>query len=526
MIDQARFAAQGKSFAVATPHRAATEAAVAAFHAGGNSVDAALAASAVLAVVYPHMCGIGGDLFALVSDRGSTVALNGSGAAASALHADWVRREYGSMPVHGPLSVSVPGTVAAWNELATRFGRLSLAAAIAPAITLAQDGAPLAGSVARSIVKHQERLRQDAGISDLMLPGGRPLEIGQPLLQPALAATLRAIASAGSSAFYDGPVGSRLVAALASMGSRLTEADFRGHSTEVTPPLAMAYRDLEVLVPPPNSQGFVLLEILGCVERGRLTPDHLGPDAATLAHIFRLASGDRDNFLADPRYAPVPIDDLLSADHAKELLDRAGQPPNATTVSRRATGDTVGIVAIQEGGPWVAINHSLYDAFGSGILEPSTGIICHNRGSYFSLDRSAPNFLVGSKRPAHTLMPVMVMREGRPIVASATMGGSAHAQIHAELLLAVLDRGERPADAISRPRWLVGGMQRYGGPGIVAERRVPIEVVEKMVGAAFEVQMLDDWDEQVGHAQMAARAPNGSLSAASDPRADGSAGAG
>jgi gamma-glutamyltranspeptidase len=372
------------------------------------------------------------------------------------------------------------------------------------------------------------RVRADAG-------GGQLLGNRWPNRHRSISQTGVTVMSAGRQLYsnanakrcdYDGPVGTRLVAGLASMGSRLTEADFRRHSTEVTPPVAVAYRDFEVLVPPPNSQGFVLLEIMGCVERGRLAPDHLGPDAATLAQIFRLASADRDNFLADPRYAPVPIDDLLSAQHTRELLDQAGQLAGPGSVSRRATGDTVGIVAVQEDGPWVAINHSLYDAVGSGILEPNTGIICHNRGSYFSLDRSALNILVGSKRPAHTLMPVMVMREGRPMVASATMGGSAHAQIHAELLLAVLDGGETPADAISNPRWLVGGTQRYGGPGIVAEGRVPAEVVERMVAAAFEVQMLDDWDEQVGHAQMAARAPDGSLSAAFDPRADGSAGAG
>jgi len=173
----------------------------------------------------------------------------------------------------------------------------------------------------------------------------------------------------------------------------------------------------------------------------------------------------------------------------------------------------------------VAINHSLYDAFGSGILEPSTGIICHNRGSYFSLEQTAPNLLVGSKRPAHTLMPVMVMKDGEPIVASATMGGSAHAQIHTELLMAVLDRGLKPSDAISLPRWLVGGMERDGGSGIVVESRVPDEVVEKLIGSALQVQMVDDWDEQVGHSQMVARTADGWLSAASDPRADGSAGA-
>ncbi len=524
--DQRPTLGRGKRFAVATPHTAATEAAFAAFRAGGNSVDAAVAASAVLAVVYPHMCGIGGDLFALVHHGGTTVAVNGSGASAAALEPESIRREYGAMPTHGPHSVSVPGTVAAWGELVARYGRLSLAAAVEPAIRLAQDGAPVAASVARSIVKNRERLAQDPSISRMMLPDGNALAEGKPLVQPALASTLSAVASGGPGVIYGGEVGKHLVAGLASQGSRLTISDLRKHVTELTKPLATHYRDFDVLVPPPNSQGFVLLEILGCVERGRLTPDHLGADAAVLARVFMLAAKDRDLFLADPRYSRVPIDDLLSSRHSLELLRHAEQPVGVDKPLRQASGDTVGIVAAEEQGPWVAINHSLYDAFGSGILEPSTGIICHNRGSYFSLTASEPNVLVGGKRPAHTLMPVMVMKDGKPVVASATMGGSAHSQIHAELLLAVLDRGLGPGDAVSLPRWLVGGMQRNGGSAIVAENRVPGDVIERLAGASFEVQTLADFDEQVGHAQMAVRGADGWLSAASDPRADGSAAAG
>ena len=429
------------------------------------------------------------------------------------------------MPTHGPQSVSVPGTVAAWGELVVTFGRLSLAAALEPAIRLAEQGAPLAGSVARSIIKHRERLAVDAGIRGVMLPGGAPLEAGRPLVQPALAATLRAIAGEGPSVMYRGDVGRRLVAGLAAMGSRLTQDDFRRHQTEFTTPLSAEYRDLEVLVPPPNSQGFILLEILGCVERGMVNPDHLGPDAPLLARLFKLAADDRDRFLADPRHAHVPIDQLLSAQHSRELLAQAERPAERGAAGRRGTGDTVGIVAVQEGGPWVAMNQSLYDAFGSGILEPSTGIICHNRGSYFSLDVSTPNVLAGAKRPAHTLMPVLVTRKGEPIIASATMGGSAHSQIHAQMLLAVTSRGATPLEAVSLPRWLVGGMQRNGGSGVVAESRVPADVIASLADAGFEVSMLGDLDEQVGHAQMAARDAEGWLSAASDPRSDGSAAA-
>ena len=517
------WSARGDGFAVATPHRAATDAAVAAFQAGGNSVDAALAASAVLAVVYPHMCGIGGDLFAIVSNQGTTVAVNGSGAAASGMDADWVRAEYGTMPTDGPLSVSVPGAVCAWDLLAGRFGKLGFSAAMAPAMEAARSGVPVSSSVARAIVKYRDRLAADPGLSAVFLPGGRPLRAGEPLVQPALASTLQAVWQDGPSAFYEGSVASRLVAGLAAVGSRLTIADFECHETEVTAPLTRRYREFELLVPPPNSQGFVLLEILACVEQGLLTTDHLGPDAARLAAIFLRASMDRDMYLADPRLAGVPITELLSAAHTQELLDASKHSVGSGRMMRPATGDTVGIVAAQEGGPWVSINHSLYDSFGSGILEAETGIMCHNRGSHFSLDPDSPNLLVGSKRPAHTLMPVMVMRDGSPIVASATMGGSAHAQIHSELLMAVLDRGAECGEAVAQPRWLVGGIQRNGGSGLVAEGRVPGHVVEMMTDAGYSVQRLEDWDEQVGHSQLVMRTQDGRLAAAADPRADGAA---
>jgi gamma-glutamyltranspeptidase len=524
-MDSGHLAARGRRFAAATPHSAATEAALAAFEAGGNAVDAALAANAVLAVVYPHMCGIGGDLFALVADSSTRAVVNGSGAAASALDAAAVRAERGSMPAEGPLTISVPGTVAAWDELARRFGRLPLAAATAPAIECAERGVPLAGSVAHAVVTHSGRLQADPGLSALFLPDGRPLEAGERLVQPELAATLRDIARSGSQAFYEGEVGARLIAGLARMGSPLTPGDLRRHTTEITAPLARPYRRLEVLVPPPNSQGFLLLEILGCIERGGLVADHLGAEAAVLARLFLLASADRDRFLADPRRVRVAVDRLLSGDHADELLAEAKAMAGRPVDGRRATGDTVGVVAAEEGGLWVSMNQSLYGVFGSGILEPETGIICHNRGSYFSLDPAAANHLVGGARPAHTLMPVMVLSDGRPVVASATMGGSAHAQIHAEVLTGIID-GRRDAwESIRNPRWLVGGLQRGGGSVVFAEGRVPGETIARLRSSGLEVQVLAPVDEQVGHAQLIARTDDGELAAASDPRADGAAGA-
>ncbi len=511
---------------MATPHKAATQAGVDAFRAGGNSVDAALAASAVLAVAYPHMCGIGGDLFAVVVDSGSRTVINGSGAAAAAVDAGKVRNEYGSMPTDGPLSVSVPGTVAAWDTLANRFGRLPLASAIAPAIEYAQRGLPTAGAVARAIVKHHDRLLSDPGLRGVLIPHGRPLLIGEQLAQPALAASLRMIAEDGSAAFYDGPVGARLVTGLRNLGSPLTDDDFKRHTSEVTSPLTQAYRGFEILVPPPNSQGFVLLEILACIERAGIQPDHLGTQVALIAQLFLAASQDRDRFLADPRRARVPIDDLLSASHGEELIKLATETAEAGIATHAESGDTVGIVAVEDDGPWVSVNHSLYNAFGSGILEPETGIICHNRGSHFSLDPAAPNFLVGTKRPAHTLMPVMVLQDGMPVVASATMGGSAHAQIHSQLLMSILDRNLDPHEAVERPRWLVGGIRRDGGSVVVAESRVDPQVIGRLQESGMVVETLGSWDEGVGQAQVITRSANGLLMAAADPRSDGAAEAG
>ena len=523
-----RFSAQGERFAVATPHEAATRAAVEAFESGGNAVDAAVAANAVLAVAYPHMCGIGGDLFAIVDDGHGPAVVNGSGAAAQAMDPDRVQRENGTMPLDGPLSVSVPGTIAAWETLVRRYGRLSLAAALRSAIAYAGDGVPVAGSVARAVEKHRERLQDDPGMRQLFLPAGRAVTQEEQLRQPALAASLVAIAEDGAAAFYRGSVGEDFITGLSSLGSPLTTEDLRAHATETVAPLTRRYRGLQVLVPPPNSQGFVLEEILGCIEDGKVQPDHLGNDATVIAGLFLLASADRDQYLADPRESPVPVDRILSASHIREILAAARRRPAVHAAQRPASGDTVGIVAADSSRLWVSINQSLYNAFGSGILEPTTGIIAHNRGSYFSLDRQSPNRLRGGKRPAHTLMPIMVRDNDTPVIASATMGGSAHAQIHAELLMALIDQRRGPFAAIDRPRWLVGGLrlQQEGASGVVAESRVPDPVVATLEQAGMTVAMLGSWDEEVGHAQLVVRGPDGRFHAASDPRADGAAAAG
>jgi gamma-glutamyltranspeptidase len=520
-----RLSASGKRFAIATPHRAATQAGVAAFDAGGNAVDAALAAAVTLAVVYPHMCGVGGDLFALVQAlNGQTIALNASGAAPRAIDVEAIRETHDAMPEHGPIPITVPGAVSGWAALADLGADLPFDRAFDAAIARARDGVPIARSLASSLRWEPERLFADPGMRQVFTRDGRPLAEGELLVQPALAGTLEAIAHEGPSAFYRGDVGARLVAGLRRMGSPMTLEDLASHRPELDSPIAARYRDLHVSVAPPNSQGFALLEMLLAVERLGIDPDPLGADAAILAEVFAAASADRDRHNADPRFARVPVGTLLDEGHIAALCDqvRAGSPVEA----RPAAGDTIALVAADGDGRAVSLIQSLWSGFGSGILEPSTGIVCHDRGAAFSLDPESPNVLAGGKRPAHTLMPVLVHRDGRLVAATGSMGGGGQPQINFQNLVRSFDLGMDPEAAVSAPRWLMGGMDLHPGRSVELEAGVPPWVHEALEHSGFAPTVLDEVDEDVGHAHLIRVGEDGTLLAATDPRADGEARAG
>jgi gamma-glutamyltranspeptidase/glutathione hydrolase len=408
-------------------------------------------------------------------------------------------------------------------------GRLPLRDILAPAIAYARDGVPVAPSLARGISELAEELVADAGMSALLFDDGGPLGTGAPLRQPALARSLEAIAEGGAEVLYSGALGETLVRGLQRAGSPLAMDDLARHRTELQEPLSHDYRGLEIVTTPPNSQGFVLLEILSALAELDALPDPLGPDAALLAHVFRLASADRDDVLADPRCGPVPVDALLAPEHAAELLRKARARLDSPVAARAATGpsgDTVAVVAADSDGHAVSLIQSVFRSFGSGILEPETGIVCHSRGSFFSLDPSSPNVLEGKKRPAHTLMPVMTRREGRLTGVHGAMGGKAQPQIHAHLLLRLLG-GATPADALAAPRWVAGGLDVDSADDVILlERSAGPESADAFDAAGMPVELLDDLDEGVGHAQLIWRGPDGTLEAATDPRADGAAAAG
>ena len=531
--DRERFSASGDRWAVATPHPDASQAAAAAFAAGGNAVDAALHAAVTLAVVYPHMCGVGGDLFALVQNPdGKLVAIDSSGRAPAGADPDGLRAAHGtSMPDTGPETITVPGAVAGWNAVHDQGAALPWPEAFAAGIDAA-EGFPVSRDLAWSIGRRADELRSDPGFAAVYFADGIPSE-GDRLVQPALAGTLRALAQDGFGSFYTGDVGARFVRGIRALGAPISTEDLAEHNADLFPPLRGRYRGLDVSVTPPGSQGFVLLEALAAVERLGIDPDPIGPDAATLGRILMAAASDRDRHLADPEAMKIHVSSLLDDGHIAALCDvvRGGLDghPVSSPVSQpilgqpHVPGDTIALVAADADGWGVSLIQSLYGGFGAGILEPSTGIVPHDRGACFTLEPGHPNELAPGKRPAHTLMPVAVHRDGDLVALTGTRGGHGQPQIDLMTLVRAFDLGLDPFEAVAGPRWLVGGMSPLEGePWIEAEGSVPEAVRASLGRAGFQVATLGEVDRAVGHAQLL-RIDGATLVAGSDPRADGGA---
>jgi gamma-glutamyltranspeptidase len=549
-LDRGGLAAAGREVALASPHPLATAAGMAVVERGGNAVDAAVAAAMSLAVVYPHMCSAGGDAIALVATPdGRVECVNASGAAGVRADAAALEREFGGMPITGPHTVTVPGAVSAWGALTERAGRLLFGDLLQPAIAQARDGVPIAPGVHRALLEGMELLALDPGMREVFFCGGAPIGAGEPLRQPALAGTLAELADFGWRSFYDGPVARRVASGMVRLGVPLAAVDLARHAPEITAPLRGRHRDVEILTAPPNSQGLLLLEVLAALERLRLA-DPLGAGAGALAQLFRLANRDRERHLADPRWAEVPVERLLGDTHAAELAGAVApyaSPGGGSTPAGGAApapsgplavapacqrpgglapaGDTVAVVAMDGEGHAVSLIQSLFHAFGSGLLDSETGLILHNRGAFFSLEPSAPNRLEPGKRPAHTLMPVLVRRRDQVVGAHGTMGGKAQPQIHTHLLLN-LDAGRAPADAVAAPRWVVGSpLTEEQVDLVLAERGVPSPALDSIATAGLGIVAVGELDQEVGHSQLVRRTPDGELLAATDPRADGEAGA-
>jgi gamma-glutamyltranspeptidase/glutathione hydrolase len=503
----------------ATSHPAATLAALDVLRAGGNAVDAAVAAMAVHCVVEPAMTGIGGDCFVLLGrPDGEVVALNGSGQAPAAATAEHLA-EQGVTSLDGSVhAVTVPGAVDAWARLLAAYGSKGLDELLQPAIRYAEDGFPVTPKVAYDWAAARERVERSEAGQAYYLPSGMPPVAGQRVQLPVLARTLRAIAERGRDAFYTGEIAERMVAFLRSQGGLHTQGDFATAGGAFVTPISTSYRGLEVFECPPNGQGVIALQILNILEGlelAGLDPD--GPERLHLeAEATRLAFRDRDAWLADPAQVDVPVARLLDKAYAgqlRALIDPARALPLLPAPLGVPHADTVYLTVVDRERNVVSFINSLFEAFGSGLVCPETGVLFQNRGKGFSLDPRHPNAIAPGKRPMHTIIPALAQKEGLPVLGFGVMGGHYQPVGQVHVLTSLIDFGQDPQAAIDAPRAFA-----YGGE-LQVERGVPAATAEALAKLGHRVvpspkplgggQMI-----MVDHAR-------GVLIGGSDPRKDG-----
>lgn len=531
---------RGTHAAVVAPHHLATAAGLGILRAGGNAVDAAIATNAVLAVVDNEACGVGGDAFWLIWDAPTRtqVGLNGSGrsagtASAAGLHARGIH----SMPHRGGLSITVPGAVRSWGDAHDRFGQLDRATLLAPAIELAYDGFPADEAFCRAVEASAPVFKRElgpdcAGWMSIYRPAGRPWRLGERVRLPALAATLERIARIGWSEPYEGDLADLQAAALARAGSDIVRQDLLEHRSTWTEPIATEYRDIRVTGHRPNSSGFVALELLNILEQ--FEPPAEGPaEQVRWAHLgieaSKLAMADRDLHLTDPDHYRAPLQHLLDKGYARDLAkridpDRAATPPPSRLPRG---GGTIWLGVVDAEGNAVSLIESNYAGFGSGIVDPLTGIAYQNRGSYFSLDEDHPNALGPARRTLHTLMPGMLFRDGRPWIVCGSMGGDAQPQVHAQVVSALVDARAGVARATALPRWFVEPAEHFAPPDIVRiEPRFEAGVLDGLAERGHRLAPTEPFDGALGHCHAievvdGGPADGGSLAAATDPRSQG-----
>jgi len=537
-------AARGARGAVVAPHHLATQAGLAVLAAGGHAVDAAIAANAVLGVVVPNGCGIGGDAFWLIWDEaaGELVALNGSGRAPAAADAAALRAGgLARIPLRGPLAISVPGAVRSWGDAHRRWGRLSRGAVLGAAIEQADAGFPAWDGLIAAVERTADAVGDAAwahGWHAVWRPDGRAWRPGERVRLPALAATLSALADGGFDVYYDGDLGERIAAGLASAGAPFEAADLREHTSTWGAPIETVYRGVRVTSHPPNSSGLLALEILNILQRfqpadGAWFGGRGWSDAAWLhlqLEAAKLAFADREAFLTDPAARDVPVGRLLSDAHAAQLAGRI-DPDRADPAPRpvhRLVGGTIYLATVDADGNAVSLIQSNAAGFGSGVLDVATGVHFQNRGASFSLDPKHPNVLAPRKRTAHSLLPGMLFRAGerRPWIVGGSMGGDNQPQIHVQLVSALVDGGADLPTAVAAPRVVV---EPDGHPAPPIGVRTDGELepgVEAGLRRRGHAILRVPYDGGLGHEHAielvdGGPAGGGTLAAATDPRSAG-----
>jgi gamma-glutamyltranspeptidase/glutathione hydrolase len=513
---------------VAASQPLASAAGLAVLERGGNAIDAAVTAAAVLNVVEPHMTGIGGDMFAIVwsARERRLLGLNASGRSAQSLTRDALLRQgHHVMPSQGGAAITVPGALGGWAALLERWGTLTLAQALAPAIRLAEEGFPVSPIIAAQWADELERLRSDEGAkATFLIDGQRTPRAGEWFRNADLGRSFRAIAKEGQGALYGGSLGRRIVERVQKVGGFLTLDDLRQQRAEWVDPISVSFRGYRVWELPPNNQGVAALEMLRILEPYDLAA--LGHNSAAYLHRLieakKLAFADLARYVGDPGAMPTPVARLLADDF---IADRRARIDMAKAASRQDPGraatasDTIYLTAADGAGNMVSFINSLFEGFGSGVVVPGTGLALQNRGAGFTLEPGLPNTVGPGKRPLHTLIPGFVTRGAahgeEPFISFGVMGGAMQPQGHVQLLLNLLVFGMDPQAAADAARF-----RHLDGLRVALEPPIADGVRRSLSAMGHEI--VDLPPGSAGGAQLIMRLERG-WAAGSDPRKDGMA---
>jgi gamma-glutamyltranspeptidase / glutathione hydrolase len=498
-----RSPAVGQHGMAATSQPIATLAAIETLKAGGNAVDAAIAANAVLCVTEPTGCGLGGDLFAIVWDAKTKKlhGLNASGRSPRALtNEEFQRQKLDRIPKLGPLTISVPGCVDGWAELHTRFGKLPLAQVLAPAIRIAREGFPVTEVIALGWAESAKDRRDFPGFADTFLVNGEAPKQGEIFRNAPLADTLEQIANGGRDAFYRGDIARVIDAFMQQSGGFLRYEDLAAHRGEWVEPVSVNYRGYDVWELPPNGQGIAALQMLQTLSKVDLRAagfggaDHLH----WLVEAKKLAFADRARYYADPAFAVTPVAELLSESYADERRALIGPAHAAKSIEPGNpavnTGDTVYLTVADRDRNMVSLIQSNFRGFGSGLCPPGLGFCLQNRGELFDLTPGRPNSYAPGKRPFHTIIPAMLTREGRPVMSFGVMGGDMQPQGHVQILVNLLDFNMGLQEAGDAPRFHhvgsaepTGELAKPDGGELQLESGFPPETIRELVRRGHRV---------------------------------------
>jgi gamma-glutamyltranspeptidase/glutathione hydrolase len=443
----------------ATSQPLATMAAIDILKQGGNAVDAAIAANAVLALTEPTGSGLGGDLFAIIWDAKTSklYGLNASGRSPMSLKLDYFKKNgYAKIPAYGPLPVSVPGCVDGWFEMQKKFGTLPMDKILTPAINYAREGFPVSELIAYSMKTSANILKQYPGFSETFMPEGKTPAKGEIFRNPGLANTLEKIARGGRDAFYKGDIAKIIAKYMKEQGGFLTFDDMAAHRSEWVEPVSVNYRGYDIWELPPNGQGIATLQILNILEGYDI--ESMGFGSKEYLHLFieakKLAFEDRAKYYADPDFAKIPVDMLISEEYAAERrkLINSDRAARSYDPGVPEAGNTIYLTVADSQGNMVSLIQSNYRGMGSGMTPPGLGFILQDRGELFSLEKGHNNCYAPGKRPFHTIIPGFVTRDEKPYMSFGVMGGDMQPQGHVQVLVNMIDFGMNLQEAGDAPR--------------------------------------------------------------------------